>query len=529
MARETRAGSGRAVRRVAAEPIRWPRGNPRGKCKALESLDFCRWSGLAHELQSRFGMQLSAFNLYRQDFPAPGQTLIHNTFSGAYVILDAEERALLRRIDRQEGIAADEEAIVADREWLHPDIGILVADLDQEEAAYRAWFDAERNQRHLHCIVGVNLACNFECPYCLQADVLDGTVMKPAIAEACADWLAERARAIGATRVRLTFIGGEPLLHPERIKMVSSRLRQQLADSATEVRLGLITNGYFLTEDMVQELLPHGLDHAQVTLDGDHTSHCRSRVSKRGEDTFERIFSQTIAASRHIRIAIKGNYQEDTVHGFGPLVDRLAEADLPRGSVIQFAPALETLSAPAGTAGGACTWSEAAFDYRVALHDKIVGHGYSAHELHTVGPCGFHDHNTFAVDPAGHIYKCPGFLGHPTWRIGGVQDGLGERYRQMLAWNSHQECAGCAHRPNCAGGCVADVALARGQLAPSCDRHYLDSVQEHALPRQYLMLVADEPREAVHQFPEPPTALPLVAKKLATGVRSPSLRVLRSA
>ena len=32
-----------------------------------------------------------------------------------------------------------------------------------------------------------------------------------------ADWLAARALAIGARRVHITFVGGEPLLHPERM------------------------------------------------------------------------------------------------------------------------------------------------------------------------------------------------------------------------------------------------------------------------------------------------------------------------
>ena len=51
--------------------------------------------------------------------------------------------------------------------------------------------------------------------------------------------------------------------------------------------VALLHLGYFLTPEMVTRLLPFGLDGAQVTLDGDHTTHSLTRVSKRGESPLE--------------------------------------------------------------------------------------------------------------------------------------------------------------------------------------------------------------------------------------------------
>ena len=481
------------------------------------------------------GMQLSAFNLYVEDFPHPGETLVHNTFSGAYVVLDRQEMAWLHAATgsremsaaSRPRVSANDSLTARATEWSHPDVGIVVESLDAEREAYQTWFARERARPTMHVIISLNLACNFDCPYCCQADVMDGSVMSPEIIEESAVWLASRASTIGAESLRLTLMGGEPLLHPERIKQLTARVRE-LLEKPIDVKLSLITNGYFLTEEMVRDLLPYGLDAAQVTLDGDASTHHLSRVSKRGENTFQRIFDNTISASRIIRIVLNGNYQEHTISGFGPLVDQLADAGLPAETPFHFSPALESLSAPAGSVESACNWSHSPFEYRVALHDRILERGFQIGSLNFVGPCGFHSHHVYALDPQGNIFKCPGFLGHPAWRVGHVGSGLTERYAEMLAWDATSGCGRCAHRPNCGGGCVADVMLRTGVMDVNCEATYLHAMEQHALPRNYLLAVEDDRERALSRFPTPPRALPAPAgaQPPASGVRVDALRVL---
>lgn len=482
-------------------------------------------------------MRLSAFNIYVDDFPHTGETLIHNTFSGAYVILEEGVVSALRKRERgaplgdaervQIGRPAD---LAADLAALaDPDIGVVVASLEQEEREYRAWFEEQRSRAGMRAIVSINQACNFDCPYCCQADIMNGAVMKPAMVARTADWLAERALAIAAPSLHVTFVGGEPLLHPERIRALMERVHARLVPANVAVSMGLITNGYFLDDALVISLLPLGLTDAQVTLDGDATTHARSRVARSGDDTFARIFANVIAASRHIRISINGNYQDDTIAGFGPLIRSLAEAALPAQSCLHFSPALEILGAPPGSGSGASTWSDSAHGYRVALHDEIVRHGYETHMLHAIGPCSFHDRHMYAIDAGGVLYKCPGFLGHPEWGIGHVVDGLNQRYEQMLAVDTGERCGDCSHRPSCAGGCLAGAFLRTGRMGEiNCERDYFESVKAHALPRGYLLAVQGDPRQAMAGFPAPPVALPATTttSRSGQGVRSPALRVL---
>jgi uncharacterized protein len=470
-------------------------------------------------------MRLSAFNLYVENYPEADDTLIHNTFTGAYVVLPTTEVEILRRAERDEALTDAERAIASDPDLRDPDVGIVVDSRQREEQEFRSWFEARRARRKLDAILSINLACNFDCPYCCQAEVMSGKVISKEHADATAAWLAAHAREHDLDEVSLVFCGGEPLLHPERIKRIASQVREALADTDIEVSLALITNGYFLTEEMVSELLPLGLKSAQVTIDGDETTHSLTRVSKKGEDTFARIFDNVKRASRRIRVAINGNYQDDTVHGFAPLVRKLAEAKLSPETSLLFSPALTVLAAPEGSASGACTRSGSNTSVEVALRDEIWRHGFQASLPHQIGPCEFFDHHAFAVDPEGIIFKCPGFLGYPEWGIGHVTTGLTGRYQQMVNQNPQRLCGSCAHKPNCAGACVAAQWTELGRPeGVNCEKDFLDRVKDESVVRGYLLASSETREEAVAAFPEPSAPLPL--QPMQRGHRPDALRVV---
>lgn len=463
-------------------------------------------------------MPLSVFNHYVEDFPETGDTLVHNTFTGAYVVLDSRVIDALRKVDRGEAVDEEELEWAADEELLDPDVGVLVESLQAEEKEFLAWFEKRRDRRQLDCIVGINLACNFACTYCCQADVMDGTVMTRAHASQTGAWLAHRANTAGVQSVFLSFLGGEPLLHPDRIELVVAALKQDLKPGV-EVSFGLTTNGYFLDAAMLERLVSLGLTSTQITIDGDRSTHCTTRVSKKGEDTYDRIFAHAIAASRRIRVRINGNYTENTVSAFPPLLKNLSDAGLPEKSVVSFTPAYDAFGVPEGAG---CKWSSSDTDVRVALHDATFAYGFRPLPLGVVGPCSLHDLHSYTIEPTGNIYKCPGFLGHSEWAIGHVTDGVDEDgYRHILGQTPKRDhCGGCSHRPRCGGGCLAAEWIRSGNTHDvNCEKGYFDETASPAAIRGYLLASAEDVEAAVTQFPRQPTPR-------ARGVRPASLMVL---
>jgi uncharacterized protein len=467
-------------------------------------------------------VRLSAFNLYVSDFPQPGTTLVHNTFSGGFAELPAAALDALRKADAGRALEPGEHDLI-DPALADPDVGIIVEDRQTEERAYRAWYEDRRTRSdEMAVIVSTTFACNLDCTYCCQSDVLDGTNMKEGVAADTARWLGDRALEIGARRLRLTFVGGEPLLHPARIEEMVREVRARVGDRV-RVAMHLITNGVFLTRELVDRWLPLGLESAQVTLDGDETTHSITRRSKkRGEDSFAGIFRNVIDVCRLIRVTINGNYTDETTSGFVPLVKKLAAAGFPRGGKINFSPALAALGAPTDASYRSCNWSGSQPEMVIALSDEVRRNGFDSGDPMVVGPCGFHQRHTYAIDPSGHIYKCPGFLGHPEWAIGRVDSGLGPRYETLAGMNPQRECGSCAHRPDCAGGCVAAVWMASGRAeGVNCEISYFDKYTRHLVGRRYAMASAETVAEAVTLFP------PLeLAEAPSSRRRSPALRVL---
>ena len=468
-------------------------------------------------------MRASAFNLYVEDYPDPGETLVHNTFSGAFAVLDAHTAAALKKSATPEPLTAPELALLDDEDLLDTDVAVVVRSRADEETEYEDWFERRRSRTRLEVIVHVNRACNFECSYCCQEEVMDGSVMSPETAAATADWLVSRAREIGADSMHLVFCGGEPLLHPGRIETVVNRVRE----SGIEMTFGMITNGYFLDRAMVDRFLPLGFVHAQVTLDGDETTHATTRISKRGENTFQRIFDHVIEASRSIRIAINGNYQDDTVHGFAPLIRKLSDAGLPVGSKVSFSPALSGLSAKEGAGSGSCTWSGANTGAQVALRDQAALRGFdSGGPAHSVGPCSFFDRHSYAIDVDGTIFKCPGFVGHREWAIGDVEAQLNDRYERMLVAEPRHACGDCSFRPTCSGGCVASAWMRAGEIAGvNCEGEYFEQVAVESVTREYVIATADSRQEAVERFARETEEL-LMSRGTVRGRRPESLRVI---
>jgi MoaA/NifB/PqqE/SkfB family radical SAM enzyme len=95
--------------------------------------------------------------------------------------------------------------------------------------------------------------CNLACTYCNEYD----DVSKPVAVDVMLERL-DRLADLGTNIV--TFSGGEPLLHPELDQLISHvRGRGIIA--------GMITNGYLLTAQRVQQLNDAGLDHMQISID----------------------------------------------------------------------------------------------------------------------------------------------------------------------------------------------------------------------------------------------------------------------
>jgi len=95
--------------------------------------------------------------------------------------------------------------------------------------------------------------CNLACTYCNEFDDFSAPVPMGEMKKRL-DILADMGTSI------ITISGGEPLLHPELDEVIRHiRRRGMIA--------GMITNGFLLTQERIEELNEAGLEHLQISID----------------------------------------------------------------------------------------------------------------------------------------------------------------------------------------------------------------------------------------------------------------------
>jgi len=102
--------------------------------------------------------------------------------------------------------------------------------------------------------LNITWKCNLACVYCNQYDNSRGHVPFDALAQRI-----DHAARLGCRDFHL--LGGEPLLHPEVVQLTRRICERRMTT-------GITTNGFLLTERLLEALIDAGLGRIQISVDG---------------------------------------------------------------------------------------------------------------------------------------------------------------------------------------------------------------------------------------------------------------------
>jgi uncharacterized protein len=448
-------------------------------------------------------MHASMFNV-RVPVNDGTEVFLMNTFTDAQLIVSREVADLLDRIARGDATFSAEErqAIVTLAEH-----GFVVESREADRQGLERFFHSVReDQDQLRVTVLTTLQCNFACDYCIQGDHGDynkhAAKMSLQTAARVAEWTEARLDAVAPRTLALTFFGGEPLLNLPVVYSLSERLWKSCEARGVKLLINIITNGLLLTRDVVERLLPFGLNGVKVTLDGDRDTHNTMRPLRGGQGTFDKIVHNVRQVADLCKVAIGGNFDESTVDSYPALLDFLREQDFAdRLTKVAFKPIIrepkpqqpkgfipltvvggegKPLNGACMTAAGTATTSACDschfLDERMAfLRDETNKRGFPTVDGVHMGPCEIHKRHAHTIGPDGSLFACPGYAANAaesTGHIDGRQESwrtrAAERFERLAAW---KECRDCAFIPVCAGGCTV---AAHTELAdmnkPNCHK-----------------------------------------------------------
>jgi len=454
-------------------------------------------------------MQPSIFNL-RVPLPARDEVFLMNTLTDAQLVVSSDVAALLDRAQRGDLGApqpSDDEREALD---LLRENGFLVESREADRRRLDEFLTEVKGDRsELNVTLLTTLQCNFACDYCFQGDHGDynkhAEKMSPATAGRVAEWIERELDRVRPEKFVLTFFGGEPLLNLPVMYSLAERAWQAAQARGVALYVNIITNGLLLTPDVVDRMLPFGLNGIKITLDGDRDTHNRMRPLRGGQGTFDRIIENIRRVAGRCRIAIGGNFDESSVASYPALLDYLCAQEFADRLVkVNFKPIVRTepVSAkgiipltPVGAkqalkgtcmtsvgsgAGKACDSCGQLEDQATFLRVETKRRGFPTTDGVPHGMCHVHKTHAHTIGPDGSLYACPGFTGQLAMSTGHIDDRKDswresalEKFERLHPW---KECGDCAFIPTCAGGCVAASYSQAGDMnTPTCHKPSYES------------------------------------------------------
>lgn len=173
----------------------------------------------------------------------------------------------------------------------------IISALSVEEVALnreRAIRYQALTNKQFELIVFTTEQCNFRCTYCYE-DFSIGHMKEPVVSGICR--LIEQ-KAPTLEKLHISYFGGEPLMNMRAIRRISGTALEMSAKTGMEFTSGATTNAFLLDETLLSELIGLNCTGYQISLDGWHEQHDKSRVQRNGKGSFERIWENLLAARR---------------------------------------------------------------------------------------------------------------------------------------------------------------------------------------------------------------------------------------
>lgn len=129
--------------------------------------------------------------------------------------------------------------------------------------------------------LNVTQICNLHCTYCAAGG--DGTFGDPVTRISVEKTIPQLRFLLGklspGERFQITYLGGEPLLYPEGIRLLGEFLDQEGQRLQLQIHHRIVTNGTLLSEANIQ-LLANIKAHVTVSIDGPKAINDRNRPMK---------------------------------------------------------------------------------------------------------------------------------------------------------------------------------------------------------------------------------------------------------
>jgi len=314
------------------------------------------------------------------------------------------------------------------------------------------------SQKHLSLTIAPTQNCNFKCTYCFE-NFRTSQYMSDETEAALIRYLNQQKEKNGLEVISLTWYGGEPLLVPERLQSLGTKIKET---GLTIQNSGIITNGYLLDKLHLEVLKEIDVSTIQITIDGFQQQHDQRRPLKSGKGTFERIIQNIDAFfangyHRTMFLAIRINVDQTNKKEYASIYHWLKQR-YPFDNYRIYPGWVQ--KGDDDTLKSDCFSRKEITDFSIELYKKDQILTDKLFPKDNCQQCLVRNPYNMILGPKGEIYKCYEDIGDETLVVGNIQNepvwsnhDLITKYAVGLDHFQDQQCRSCAYLPICHGGC----------------------------------------------------------------------------
>lgn len=259
--------------------------------------------------------------------------------------------------------------------------------------------------------------------------------------------------------IAITWFGGEPLMNPKSMEKLTNLIKKE---SSLELHASMVTNGYLLTDEIINKLEEWNIRSIQITIDGMPPMHNQRRPLKNGAETFDVIFNnidKTLKLTSKVFVSIRVNLDKNNLDEFIDVIRYVMNRYKEYPNRINVYPGFVQEINSCSFISECTLNTEKRRDFILDMWHKYNMEILPFFPMSDVNECGIRNVNSFTIGPDGEIYKCWNDVGVKDKIISNlntkkiINDTLLLRYLTDADPLESHECMECFFLPICSGGC----------------------------------------------------------------------------
>jgi len=395
-------------------------------------------------------MQWSRYNVKFQS--KHGGFLLYNSGAGSLIHIDEITGAMVDQIATNPDIDFSR----------HPELffnlrlgGFLVdngADDNLVRVMKMRRLAASYSDRQLLLTIAPTRDCNFACEYCYEQNRTYSEMPK-AVEDSIVAFI-KKHKAI--EKIYITWYGGEPLMAFEKIL----RLNEKISSIGIDCESHIVTNGYFLSSEIICALDVLKATSMQITIDGVKKTHDTRRCLKNGGATYDvimRNIDTLLSSSWGGRLNIRVNVDNQNKDEFMAVHKHINQTYRnEHKNHLYVYPGFVNNPECAEQSKYLTSKDKSSFLLDIAQNAGVNPLSLFPHM--TLGGCTMTKKNAYVIGPDGELYKCWRDLGNKDFIVGNVDGTAGNTslIAEGMIDSSYVHCATCENCkmfPVCDGGC----------------------------------------------------------------------------